>query len=288
MGGSLVSKFAFIPPTPATYRADDVRFEAIAGGSGHEISIQHVNKGYATSKRSRSSDLVAIYSHGNAEDLGLNADLITYLANVAEMEIVAYDYSGYGPLTNGQVSPNESRAYANIEAVFDYVHDVIGVPDERIVIIGRSLGTGPSCQAAIRHPSIAGLVLISPLASAIKTQLAFTVPGFDIFKNSSKISHVAAPVLIIHGTNDRVVPFAHGEQLAALAPNLYELVAVDGAGHNDLIDSMGLESYFDTIADFVRALPALNASAAAAASNSDLAAVEEVTASSSSFGSRRR
>merc|ERR1711916_19871 len=166
-----------------------------------------------------------------------------------------------------------------------YLNDV-GIPDNRIVLIGRSLGSGPAVQAGVNHPEIAGMALVSPLKSAIRTQLPTTVPGFDIFANISKIPKVSAPLFILHGIDDRVVPYSHGQALADAAPSLYALESVEDAGHNDLMLVLGTTAYFRLFADFVSALPALNTERAAQAAQ--IAENDDGPPSSSFFSSSRR
>merc|ERR1711916_80238 len=261
--GRITSKFAFIPPEPS-YGRNDPRFHRIMSLSGHEISIQHTNMGSAGGPEG--TGYAGVYAHGNAEDLGINADVVGEMARVTGLELVAFDYTGYGP-GRGEIEPSESRAYGDIEAVIAYLNDVVGIPDNRIVLIGRSLGSGPTVQAGVNHPEIAGMALVSPLKSAIRTQPPTTVPGFDIFANISKIPKVSAPLFILHGIDDRVVPYSHGQALADAAPSLYALESVEDAGHNDLMLVLGTTAYFRLFADFVSALPALNTERAAAAAD---------------------
>jgi len=78
-------------------------------------------------------NLTVIYSHGNAEDIGLDCDFFQFLAAGLRVNIVGYDYTGYGPRTNG-AKPSERATYKNIEAVYNWVTKVKGVPEENVVL----------------------------------------------------------------------------------------------------------------------------------------------------------
>lgn len=82
----------------------------------------------------------------------------------------------------------------------------------------------------------AGLVLISGIQSCVKvvSNSLSIVPGIDMFKNYKKISSVLSPMFVMHGEEDEVVPFWHGQGNSELSPNLHRFVPVPGIGHNDI------------------------------------------------------
>merc|ERR1719272_2864694 len=96
----------------------------------------------------------------------------------------------------------EVTVYQDIEAAFKYLRDDVGVPWQRIVPYGRSIGTGPSVHLATRT-AVRGLVLQSGMMSIyrIPFHFRFTMPG-DLFRNVDKISKCSCPVFVIHGTRD--------------------------------------------------------------------------------------
>jgi len=97
---------------------------------------------------------------------------------------------------------------------------------------------------ASRHPC-GGLILQSTFTSARDmARRMFAIPLFAYviksrFDSVGKMARVRAPVLIVHGTNDEIVPFVMGQQLYALAPEPKSFLAVEGAGHNDLREVAG-------------------------------------------------
>ncbi|MBB19645.1 MAG: hypothetical protein CMP20_09320 [Rickettsiales bacterium] len=219
----IVEKLAFQPPNPPHYDSvDDIVVY-------NQTYIKHIDPGKALSEDGL--DYVLLYSHGNGEDLGTIEKMLNFLSGQLCAEIVAYDYKGYGPFQEGN-RPSEEAVYENINNALDYLMEQ-GIGPEKIVLVGRSLGSGPTCHLAKEHV-FAGVVLISPLTSAVRTQIQFGIPAIDIFDNLSKVASIAAPMMIVHGRNDRVVPFTHGEQLYQTSIRPHTFLQMDETGHNDV------------------------------------------------------
>jgi pimeloyl-ACP methyl ester carboxylesterase len=181
-----------------------------------------------------------LYSHGNAEDLQHSAPTFYELAATLRVNLVVYDYSGYGA-SDG--SPSEATAYSNVQTVLKWLIKEKGIPKKYIILFGRSLGSGPTIELASKHTDLAGLILQSPLRSAISTQISGwalkMLSGLDIFRNQDKVKYITNyPVFIIHGDRDEVVPFAHGQylfkELQQVNKLLWEPWWVKGCGHNDI------------------------------------------------------
>jgi fermentation-respiration switch protein FrsA (DUF1100 family) len=127
-----------------------------------------------------------------------------------------------------------------------------GINPNDIIVMGRSLGSGPATELAIRRP-VGGLILQCPLLSAVRVVMKtlVTLP-MDIFANIDKIHKVQCPVLIIHGTADRVINVEHGKKLFELVkhPNKLSLW-IEGADHND-IELNYLEPYIRKLQEFLQ------------------------------------
>jgi fermentation-respiration switch protein FrsA (DUF1100 family) len=175
------------------------------------------------------ADFTLLVSHGNAEDLGDDRDWLEGLRR-AGFNVFAYDYQGYG---TSQGKPSEKGAYDDENAAYDYLTSELKVTPERIIIFGRSVGSGPAVHLAARRPA-AGLVLQSPFVSAFRVLTRIPILPFDKFPNARDIASVHCPVLIIHGVNDSVIGLWHGRKLFELANQPKHFVAVEGADHNDL------------------------------------------------------
>ncbi|MBD5780179.1 alpha/beta hydrolase [Pelagicoccus sp. NFK12] len=189
------------------------------------------------------------YFHGNGEDLG-HVNFILNNYRLQGVNVLSFDYRGYG-LSEGTAS--EQLCYRDAEAVLDYAEENLGVDPRQVVLHGRSLGGGIAMELAVTQGA-KGLVLESAFLSAYQVYLPLTwVPG-DKFVNSKKAERVECPTLVIHGKEDRVVSFVHGETLAAkLPPEFVKTFWVEGVGHNDLVDRASAR-YWASIRGFLAGL----------------------------------
>jgi len=195
-----------------------------------------------------SARLTLWYFHGNAEDLGDIEPRLRAL-HAAGFAVFACEYPGYG-VSDGPAS--ESAVYASVEAGLEYLRQTCGVPAERVVAYGSSLGGGAAVELAARE-RIAGLILQSAFTSAYRVMTRWPLLPFDKFENLKKMPAVRCPVLIIHGSADEVVPFHHGEALFAVAPEPKRFIRVPAGRHNDLTQVMGAE-YGKALREFVAGL----------------------------------
>ena len=152
--------------------------------------------------------------------------------------------------------PSEAGLYADARGAMAWLSER-GVPPSGTVVAGNSLGSGPATEVAVALP-VAGLVLISGYTSL--PDLAAGVYPFvpvrrlmrDRFDNLGKIGRVPAPILVLHGTADRVVPFDHAAALAAAAGERARLVPFEGRGH-ELVGDPALSPAIERwLADVVR------------------------------------
>ncbi|ETO20835.1 hypothetical protein RFI_16376 [Reticulomyxa filosa] len=253
--GNIVNQLAFLPPTNNEWRAElkeDEKLRQIVTSSGKKIAALWFEES--------GNDYTILYSHGNAEDLTTSKQCFEQLAFTLCVNVLAYDYEGYG-LSEGE--PSEKATYEDIEAAYCWLtkdKDGPKISPSKIILFGRSLGSGPTIHLAAKEQELAGLILQSPLRTAIKTQVYHWVAGSvlrpaDIFHNEKKIVNVTqCPVFIIHGKADRVVPFSHGEYLYdQIKKNTKHEVRsywVDDCGHNDIELNKG-EEYDAQLLKFV-------------------------------------
>jgi len=170
-----------------------------------------------------------LFAHGNAE----TADEWVYTfepLRAVGWSVLLLEYPGYAGTAG---SPSETSISAAARAAFDWLTADPRVDAHEIVAYGRSLGTGPASRLAADRP-IAGLILESGFTSVRPLAARFLIPGFlvrDPFDNVTALEHYRGPLLVLHGRHDDVIPFAHGEALAAGVPGS-TFVAMD-CGHND-------------------------------------------------------
>lgn len=245
MGGvtsSIAAKFAFFPPNPPSYtvvpdescggqlyipevpRREDVDVLKLRTRRGNDIVAVHIKHPKASA--------TLLYSHGNAADLGQMFELFVELCNRLRVNLMGYDYSGYGQSTG---KPTEYNTYADIDAAYNCLKERYGVKDEQLILYGQSVGSGPTVDLASRTPNLRGVVLHSPILSGMRVLYPVKrTYWFDIYKNIEKIGLVNSQVLVIHGTADEVVDCSHGKQLWELCNNKYEPLWVSGGGHCNL------------------------------------------------------
>ncbi|ERN16807.1 hypothetical protein AMTRI_Chr02g264050 [Amborella trichopoda] len=244
MGGvtsSIAAKFAFFPPTPATYTIpqDEISgkllIPELPRWDNVEVMKLHTRRGQelvAVYIRNPMAKLTLLYSHGNAADLGMMFELFLELSLRLGVNLMGYDYSGYGQSTG---KPSECNTYADIEAAYNCLKDQYGIRDEDLILYGQSVGSGPTLDLASRLPNLRAVVLHSPILSGLRVMCTVKRSyWFDIYKNVDKIGLVNCPVLVIHGTADEVVDWSHGKQLWELSKNKYDPLWIDGGGHCNL------------------------------------------------------
>ncbi len=110
------------------------------------------------------------------------------------------------------------------------------------------IGTNGVKIAATRP--VGGLVLEAPFLSAPRVVTRIRILPIDPFPNLKSIKKVKCPILMFHGTDDRVVPYTQGKALFARASEPKQFVSVEGGDHNDFPTVMGLGAYLQTIRDF--------------------------------------
>jgi len=199
----------------------------------------------AVLKTNAASKRVILFSYGNAEETGDVRDLLGEFAN-AGISAMGYDYPGYG-LTTGK--PTEKGVYRTAEAAYRFLTETRHYKPEDIIVMGRSLGSGPACYLAEKYP-VGGLIVLSGFTSAPRVVTRVRVLPVDPFPNISRMRTISCPKLFLHGTSDSVIPFSHGEALYARASAPKQKLWVEGADHNDFIFVMGEQRFMQAIVDF--------------------------------------
>lgn len=222
-------------PHPSSYR-DDSGILKITTLNGRKISAIHL--------ANPAAQYTLLVSHGNAEDLGDDRFWLDELKQ-AGFSVLAYDYEGYG---TSEGKPSEQAACDDEDAAYEYLISTLHIPPERIIIFGRSVGSGPAVHLAAEK-KVAGLILQSPFVSAFRVLTRIPLLPFDKFPNYKNIRNVHCPVLIIHGDSDTVIPSWHGKKLFDLANPPKKYAAIPGADHNDL-EMVAGKSYAVTLREF--------------------------------------
>ena len=177
-----------------------------------------------------------LYFHGNAANAANRAPKIDMMLE-SGFGVFYLNNRGYG---GSGGSPTEANNVADAIAAYDYVRG-LGVPPDKIVAFGESLGSGQAVRLAAARP-VAAVVLEAPLTSTVEVgrSIYFWLPLSlliaDQYNVERDIARVTAPLLILHGEQDEVIPVDMGRRIynAANQPKRIEVVR-DGR-HNDLFD----------------------------------------------------
>lgn len=191
--------------------------------------------------------------HGNAGHIGDRVPLARGLVERG-VSVLLLDYRGYG---RSEGRPTERGLRRDARAGLAFVAARVGDPG-RVVVFGRSLG-GTIAADLAAETSVAGVILEATFTSleAIAASVYPFLPSFVVgrlrgrFDARSAVERVQAPVLVVHGTRDRIVPVEMGRTLAEAAGGRAEWYPVEGADHNDPF-FVGGTDYFDRLAAFVR------------------------------------
>jgi pimeloyl-ACP methyl ester carboxylesterase len=190
--------------------------------------------------------------HGNAGNIGDRVPHLALLA-AAGFDVLAFDYRGYGR-SSGR--PSEHGTYHDARAALGALLGRDGVDPARVLYLGESLGGAVALALAIESPP-AGLILQSAFTS-VRDMARLHYPFVprplvpDAYPSLRLIPRLKAPLLVLHGARDRIVPLIYGEALHDAAPEPKRLEILPHAGHNDMV----AREWIDAIARWAAALPA--------------------------------
>ena len=221
---------------------EDVYFTSENGTRLHGWWIPH-----------RDAVMTVVYCHGNSGNLSERVDVFRQLLRL-KVNIFAFDYQGYG---RSDGNPSEDAVFADVRSALDHVAGERGIPWQRIVLFGHSLGGAIAIDGALNRPEIAGLVVQSSLTQASDMAKHF-YPDLPLhwisrnaFQSIEKVPHLQMPKLFIHGRSDLTVPFEQGERLFEAAAGPKTWLPISRAGHNDVHLWGGLR-YFSHLTRFGR------------------------------------
>jgi fermentation-respiration switch protein FrsA (DUF1100 family) len=194
-----------------------------------------------------------LFCHGNAGDIGDRVPNAALLA-AAGFDVLLFDYRGYGRSTG---RPDEQGTYRDAHAAAAALVARPSVDRDRVFYIGESLGGAVALALAVDRPP-RGLILQSTFTSIRDMARAHypfipTVLIPDAYPSLRLMSSLRAPLLVLHGDRDDIVPLAHGRALFDAASEPKRIRVFAGLGHNDLVARAG-HAYADEIADWATSL----------------------------------
>lgn len=238
----LAERRIFRPPV-SSYTRSVIPVEMIMTADDVEVAVLQLHNPEAR--------YTILYHHGNAEDIGHIYPILKQVRD-AGFSVVALDYRGYG--VSARRSTTVKGAILDAEAAYGYATESLGVDPSQLILLGRSVGSGPATDLASRFPA-AGLIIEGGFVSTFRVVTGLPLLPFDHFPNLRLIRDLDIPILIIHGDRDAVINVRHGRKLFAAAAEPKQMLEVSGGGHSDLM-SIAADEYLSTLNDFAETLTA--------------------------------
>jgi uncharacterized protein len=239
VGYGAIAAFAYFAQRSLMYFPERTRTAPAAAGFPQaqeiELTTSDGERVIAWHVPPRGEKPVVLYFHGNGGALAWRAERFARI--IADgTGLLALSYRGYGGSTG---SPSEAGLLRDAEATYAYA--AARYPVERLVSFGESLGSGVAVALAAEH-KVGKLILEAPFTSAVDVGgaaypfLPVRLLMHDTFRSDERIGKVTAPVLVLHGERDTVVPIRYGERLYALISAPKKFVRFPEGHHSDLDD----------------------------------------------------
>jgi uncharacterized protein len=177
---------------------------------------------------------VILFLHGNGGEMADRADRFAFY-QARGYGVLFLSWRGYGG-SSGQ--PSETGLLTDAKTAYDHLRGLGFAPD-RIVVVGESLGSGPAVITAARNP-VAAVVLEAPFSAAVdvaRWAYPWLPSGLlmkDQFRSRDHVARINAPLLILHGTADRVIPDTFGKRLFDAARDPKTFLSLGPVGHEAL------------------------------------------------------
>ncbi len=229
--------------TPAAAGFPEAEEHVLTTSDGERVIVWHVP--------AKLGHAVMLYFPGNGDFLA--GRISRFKAMTSDRAgLVVLSYRGYA-CSSGQ--PSEPGLLRDAAAAYAFTSARYAA--DRIVVWGFSLGTGVAVALAAEQKKVGKMILEAPYTSTVDIAGALPLLRFvpvrllmrDQFRSDQRIARVAAPLLVMHGDRDQVIPIAASERLFALAHEPKQFVRLAGGGHDDL-DNFGA---IDAAKQFIKA-----------------------------------
>lgn len=223
-------------PAPSRVGIPDGQLVSVVTADGVTLRGWYLPPNPLPSEGTSSPGLIWFY--GNMETVGGIAPILRDFRPPG-VGMLALDYRGYGQ-SDGTIT--EQGVYRDAEAAWAYLTAQPGIDDRRIAVYGRSIGSAVATHLATQRP-VRAVVLESPFSSgrAMAREHYAMLPQFLVrldLDNLERAARITAPLLVFHGSDDRIAPVAMGREVAE-AGRAEAFVVFEGAGHNDTYDIGG-------------------------------------------------
>lgn len=200
----------------------------------------------------REPRMTFLVSHGNAGNISHRVERALLFRDWLQANVLLYDYRGYG---RSEGKPDEPGTYKDARAAYRHLVEARAIDPDRLVLFGESLGSAVTVELATSHRC--GAVVLEAPFTSMPEMARVHYPIFPIgslirnrYDNVSKMGRLRAPLLVMHGNRDSVVPFWMGERVFQAAAPPKEFFRIEGADHNDTY-VVGGASYRRALGDFL-------------------------------------
>jgi uncharacterized protein len=227
------SHFIFFPNTPSRLEGDwhprtlpvqDVPLIAADGTKLHAWWIPN-----------KDASFTFLAFHGNAANITNRTPTYEFLRGLSA-NVLALEYRGYG---RSEGSPSESGIYSDADAAYQYLLNNLGIRPRSIISFGQSLGTAVAANLAARK-EVGAVVLEAPFpsASVVARKFFWFFPGIHLLVHGQldtarRLRHLTAPLLIVHCTQDPVIPFELGQATYTAASQPKQFLTINGYCHEE-------------------------------------------------------
>lgn len=215
------SKDLIVTPTDWDLQYEDVILDTEDGVRLHGWFIPH-----------QGASRTVLFFHGNAGNMSHRRESVEIFHRLG-LNVFIFDYRGYG---NSEGKPSEHGLYFDAMAAWQYLAQEKGFPRQQIILFGRSLGGVVACNLAAEVQPGA-LILESTFSSAkdmantIFPIMSRIMPIRFEFNTEDYIKRVTSPLLVVHSTEDDIIPFWQGEKVYQAASQPKSFVRIQG-DHN--------------------------------------------------------
>ncbi|MBN1220466.1 MAG: alpha/beta hydrolase [Anaerolineae bacterium] len=191
-----------------------------------------------------------LFFHGNAGNISHRLDSITIFHGLG-LSVLIIDYRGYG---QSEGKPSEQGTYLDAEAAWRYLVEERRVAPDEVILFGRSLGGAVAAWLAEQHSP--GALILESTFTSVPDIAARYYPFLPVrllarirYNTLARLPEINCPVLVVHSPDDDIIPYSHGEQLFAAAPEPKAFLKLKG-GHNEGIFVSG-QAYVAGLDSFI-------------------------------------
>ena len=213
---------------------DGMRYEEVRIPSGNGAERGELHGWWIAAVQARVPTL--LYLHGSSRNISHNIEQAGRLHKMG-FNVLLVDYRGYGKSSGGE--PTEAKMYEDAEAAWNYLIRQRAMAPQQTFIYGHSLGAAIGIDLAVRHPEAAGVIAeggFTSMSAMAKREYSYLPVDWILnqrFDTLDKVGKLKIPVLFIHGTWDKKVPYQMSQQLfdKALQPKFLQLI--EGGEHSN-------------------------------------------------------